>query len=105
MTLQTDFFSTETSDFLIYFLSSHLILFYKWVGRQFFLNCKKKILKIGTYYTISIIVLKWNKLVYNAVVYQKDADRMTHSVNPDQTAPEQSDLGLHCLLRPICPNI
>ena len=29
----------------------------------------------------------------------KDADGMTNSVDPDQTAPkEQSDLGLHCLL-------
>ena len=28
-----------------------------------------------------------------------------NSVDPDQTAPEeQSDLGLHCLLRPICPS-
>ena len=27
------------------------------------------------------------------------------NVDPDQTALEQlSDLGLHCLLRPICPN-
>ena len=25
------------------------------------------------------------------------------SVNPDQTAEEQSDLGLHCLPTPICP--
>ena len=31
---------------------------------------------------------------------------MANSVNPDQTAPskEQSDLGSHCLLRPICLN-
>ena len=32
-----------------------------------------------------------------------DADEMTNRDDPDQTAP--SDLGLHCLLRPICPNI
>ena len=31
----------------------------------------------------------------------KDADGMANSVDPDQTA---FDLGLHCLLRPICPN-
>ena len=38
--------------------------------------------------------------------FKKDADGMAKSVDPDQTAPrEQSDLGLHCLLRPICPNI
>ena len=37
----------------------------------------------------------------------KDADGMANSVDPDQTAPreEQSDLGLHCLPRPICPKI
>ena len=34
----------------------------------------------------------------------EDADRMTNSVDPDQTAPlEQSDLGIHCLPRPVCP--
>ena len=43
---------------------------------------------------------------YNAIMCQKDADGMANSVVPDQTAPqEQSDLGLHCLPRPICPNI
>ena len=35
----------------------------------------------------------------------KDADEMANSVDPDKTAPkEQSYLGLHCLLRPICPS-
>ena len=38
----------------------------------------------------------------------KDEDRMANSVDPDQiggdqTAPLQSDQGLHCLLRPVCP--
>ena len=33
----------------------------------------------------------------------KDADRITNREDTDQT--EQSDLGLHCLLKPICPNI
>ena len=35
----------------------------------------------------------------------KDADGMTNSVDPDQTAPreEQSDQCLHCLPRPVCP--
>ena len=36
---------------------------------------------------------------------EKDADGMANSVDPDQTAPEQSDLGLHCLPRHICPKI
>ena len=34
---------------------------------------------------------------------QKEADVMANSVDPDQTAQEQSDLGLHCLPRPVCP--
>ena len=42
---------------------------------------------------------------YNAVMHPEDIDGMANSVDPDQTAPEeQSDQGLHCLLRPICPN-
>ena len=32
-------------------------------------------------------------------MHPKDADRMTNSVDPDQ---EQSVLGLHFLLRPVC---
>ena len=32
-------------------------------------------------------------------------DGMANSVDSDQPTPkEQSDLGLHCLLRPICPH-
>ena len=34
----------------------------------------------------------------------KDADGMTNSVDPDQTAhKEKSDLGLNCLLRTVYP--
>ena len=42
----------------------------------------------------------------HAVMPSNDADRMTNSIDLDQTAPfkEQSDLVLHCLLRPVCPN-
>ena len=42
-------------------------------------------------------------------MHPKDAEGIANSVDPDQTAPlgavleEQSDLGLHCLPRPICP--
>ena len=36
--------------------------------------------------------------------HQNDANGIANSEDPDQTAPrEQSDLGLHCLPRPICP--
>ena len=35
----------------------------------------------------------------------KDIDGMANSLDLDQTAnQEQSDLSLHCLLRPTCPN-
>ena len=38
------------------------------------------------------------------VFRQKDANGKANSEDPDQTAPtKQSDLGLHCLPRPICP--
>ena len=38
------------------------------------------------------------------VFRQKDANGLANSEDPDQTAPpEQSNLGLHCLPRPICP--
>ena len=41
---------------------------------------------------------------YNAVLRLKDADETANSGDPDQTAlKEQSDLDLHCLLRPACP--
>ena len=34
-----------------------------------------------------------------------DVDGMANSVDPGQTAPEeQSDLGLQCLFKTICPN-
>ena len=37
--------------------------------------------------------------------YQNGANGIVNSEDPDQTAPlqEQSDLGMHCLLRSICP--
>ena len=37
---------------------------------------------------------------YHRILCPKDADRMANNVDPDQ---EQSDLGLHCLPRPVCP--
>ena len=42
--------------------------------------------------------MKWH---YHRVTHPKDAHGMANSVDPDQTA--QSDLGLHSLLRPVCP--
>ena len=42
---------------------------------------------------------------YYTVMGSKDVDGIANRVDPDQTAPleEQSDLGLHCLPRPVCP--
>ena len=49
--------------------------------------------------------------LYDKVMSPNDADGMANSVDPVQTAPQgvansvdpdQSDLGLHCLPRPIC---
>ena len=37
------------------------------------------------------------------VFCQKDTNGIANSEDPDQTVPLQSDLGLHCLSRPICP--
>ena len=39
--------------------------------------------------------------LYHRVMSPNDADGMANSVDPDQT--EQSDLGLHCLPRPVSP--
>ena len=46
-----------------------------------------------------------NSLCFIAVMGTREADKMANSADSDHTAPEQSDSGLHCLLRPICPNI
>ena len=38
-------------------------------------------------------------------MHPKDADRLTNSVEAHQTLlQEKSDLGLHCLDRPVSPN-
>ena len=39
------------------------------------------------------------------VMCLKDADGMANNVDPDKTAPEQSDQGFHCLFRPTHTNI
>ena len=42
----------------------------------------------------------------HSLAHLKDRDGIANSVNSDQTAPwEQSDLRLHCLLKPNCHNI
>ena len=60
-----------------------------------------KILKIETPENIAVITLKIEHCGFAVVMC---ADQIANSVDQDQTAP-QSDLGLHCLLRPVCPKI
>ena len=59
---------------------------------------------------ITLIVVKVERYGFTLPeCIQKGGDGIANSVEPDQTArsdcsKEQSILGLHCLLRPICPN-
>ena len=39
------------------------------------------------------------------VMRLKESDWKENSKHPDQNAPSESDIGLHCLLMPICLNI
>ena len=40
----------------------------------------------------------WTRWRFLSVMHPKDAEGIANSVDPDQ-----SDLGLHCLSRPVCP--
>ena len=66
-----------------------------------------KILKIGTPEIITIIVLQLEQLDFTV---QYCVQKMQTELQTEKTLirllhEEQSDLGLHCLLRPVCPNI
>ena len=60
---------------------------------------KGSTVKFLNFRTLQKIQAKRPKL---RVFYQNEANGIANSEDPDQTAP-QSDLGLHCLPRPICP--
>ena len=48
----------------------------------------------------------WTNLFYCLTVCQKSVGWLANSVGPSQMPPSvASDLGLHCLLRPVGPNI
>ena len=50
--------------------------------------------------------LKWNSLLLDAVMCLKEANGMTNSVDPDQTAPSGAvRSGSALFLRLVCPNI
>ena len=80
------------SIFRIFTVFQHFILFS-------ILNTVKpqKIWKPQKY---AVIILKFKQGCFTRVMRPKDADGMANSVlvDLDQTAKEQSDLGLHCLL-------
>ena len=65
-----------------------------------------KPLRIGTSEISTKNILKLNSLGFSCSMVLNEADRMTNSEDPDQTAPfkEQSDQGLHCFASHICPN-
>ena len=48
------------------------------------INCKH-VKTLDTWIT-AVIILKFNNVVYNTVMYPKDADGMTNTVDPDQAA-------------------
>ena len=66
-----------------------------------------KILKIGTPEIITIIVLQLEQLDFTVqyCVQKMQTEQQTEKTLIRLLHKEQSDLGLHCLLRPICPNI
>lgn len=53
-----------------------------------------------------IVTIPLQKHKFNSLIFQGTyANGIANNVDPDQMAPVQSDLGLHCLHRPVCPNI
>ena len=64
-----------------------------------------KILKHSDIRKFAVIILKVEQGgFFLRVMCPKDAEGIANSVDSDKTDPqEQSDLGMHCLLRPICP--
>ena len=51
-----------------------------------------------------IIVLKMEHFFLPCIKASKECRWNANSADPDQTSKEQSALGLHCKLKPICPN-
>ena len=72
-----------------------------------FVSTTVKILKIGTPEIITIIVLQLEQLDFTVqyCVQKMQTEQQTEKTLIRLLHEEQSDLGLHCLLRPICPNI
>ena len=62
------------------------------------------ILNIGTSLLITLLFNLTNQFHYS-VLCQGTYRRVANRLDPDQTANEPSDLGLHCLQRQYCPDI
>ena len=60
----------------------------------------------GTPLLIAKLVVKFGKIqLHYQLMYLKAARRVANNADPDQMPHSvASDLGLHCLLRPVCPN-
>ena len=56
------------------------------------MKVKVNILKIQTHKKIAVIILKFERCGFTTVMHPKDADRMTNSVDPEQTAQRRSTL-------------
>ena len=65
-------------------------------------NITVKILNIQTPQNLAVVTLKFEQDGFTKSDAHKRCRGIANSVDPDQTAP-QSDQGLHCLPRPICP--
>ena len=78
------------------------------VQEQATMTCRKNYRKVPKFSDARKLCCNLSKIQTKKpnlrVFCQKDANGIANSEDPDQTAPEeQSDLGLHCLPRPICP--
>ena len=80
-------------------------------GKIFFeKNCHPEKSKTFRHPKIAVIVCYYPKIwtmccLYHTVMCPKYAAGLASSLDPDPLfLQEQSDLGLHCLPRPVCPN-
>ena len=51
---------------------------------------------------IAVIILKFEQHGFKKVMHL-NFEGIANSADPDLTLEEQSDLGMHCLRRPVCP--
>ena len=55
---------------------------------------------------LMILVQKWTSLFDHMIICLRIVRQVANNADPDQTPRSAaSDLGLHCLVRPVCPHI